>query len=173
MLRFRTVYLGWKDCSTSHALEMLLARETHLIFKRSFSPDEGCDQKALARLRADFLFVFGPIEVKPVLAGSITTAAINFHLGAPEGMTARHHGVTAHSISEHGFHGPVLDVIRFPLNNENALQQSLKHIIPLAEQVLDRLKRNNGVPSFCGSPWRGHLSVGKNNGPIQPMLVQP
>lgn len=162
------VYLGWAGSEVSPRVEELVRRRYEVVFAHDCGFQEQVDQEQVAPEGADYLFSFGPLIVRAPLLGRIRRAAVNFHTGPPRwpgrGSVSfalldddREFGVTAHLMAEDLDSGPILRVLRFPIERDDdlaSLDARTKATIPaLVEAVLDDLDAAGGEPRPSGERW--------------------
>ncbi|MBX9879488.1 MAG: hypothetical protein K2Y22_13590 [Candidatus Obscuribacterales bacterium] len=163
------IYLGWTNSQTSKDVEDRLKESFELVFASSFSFNEKTDQEALAKLAPQFVFAFGPLIVREPLLTSPSIAAINFHTAPPKwpgrGSCSmallegdNEFGVTAHIMDKGVDTGPILRVLRFPIEKdddaETLRERTLSFIPNLVSVVIDDLKQNNWQPTVSGEMWQ-------------------
>jgi methionyl-tRNA formyltransferase len=149
-------------------VEELVRERYESIFTRHCVFGDTVDQDEIAADGADYLFSFGPLIVRSPLLGRIRRAAVNFHTGPPRwpgrGSVSfallnadADFGVTAHLMVEELDRGPILRVLRFPIERSDdvaSLDARTKATIPeLVAAVLDDLERTGGVPRPTGEQW--------------------
>lgn len=168
MARADAAYLGWADSPASNEVEQILGASFTLVFTDHFSFGDRFDENAVAPLGVDYLFSFGPTIVRTPLLSRVRRAAINFHTGPPRwpgrGSVSfalldddRDFGVTAHLMTETVDAGPILKVIRFPIemtDTVEALDARAKEAIPrLVEAVVSDLEHGGGAAVPSGERW--------------------
>lgn len=165
--KFSAIYLGWNGClDVSTKIARVLRENFILKYERYFNWGSLLDQNHLARIHPDFLFNFSPIILNRRLLQSIRIAAINFHTGPPRWpgrgscSFALYHGdktfgVTAHIMTAKIDQGPILQVVRFPINKEDTAES------------LD-LRTKNAIPQLAASVAR---DIQSKDGKIQPLKI--
>ena len=168
MARPSAVYLGWADSPVSRQVEELIGGAFDLEFSQHLEFGERLEQGSIAPDGADYLFSFGPTIVRAPLLGRIRRAAINFHTGPPRwpgrgsvSFALLHDdadfGVTAHLMADEVDAGPIIQVVRFPIESDESVESldaKTKAAIPeLVRFVLEDLGRNDGSPSLSGERW--------------------
>lgn len=169
MSKHRAIYFGWKGNQTSEQIESIIRGRYDVVFSKSFEFKEQFDQSTLSSLRADYLFSFGPQILRPVLLNSVQLASINFHTAPPawpgrgscsfalfEGDSD--YGVTAHLIDEGIDSGPILKVIRFPIQEQDTARslnlRALSFLPVLVREVIDDIEANGGDVKLSGDKWQ-------------------
>jgi methionyl-tRNA formyltransferase len=162
------LYLGWAGSETSELVLDILTDHFEVSFARRCSFGDHLDQEDLAKLRADFLFSFGPVIVRSVLLESVRVAAINFHTGPPKwpgrGSCSfalwdgdKEFGVTAHLMENAVDSGAILRVVRFPIESgdsaETLHEKALRSVPKLVELVVADLESNNWRPVPGEERW--------------------
>ena len=165
------IYIGHATAGQSREVERRIRSTFNVVLARHLDFGDYVDERELARLRADFLFSFGPHIVRGPLLHSIGTAAINFHPAPPtcpgRGSASRaifngyaEFGVTAHLMVEEIDAGPILRVHRFPILSDDDAgvlrAKAFEHVPELVRTVIADLRQNNfRRPEPNGEVWSG------------------
>ena len=175
------LFFGRKDDRHSETLlEFLRAKFAQVTALWSENPATKLDENACPPT-IDFIFCFRSYFILgPNLLNRAKIAAVNFHPGPPEyrGIgcvnfallaEARSYGSTAHVMDKHIDNGPILDVVRFSVADDDSLKEVLAKthasMLEQALRVVDALwrKKKEGLQELAkksaGDKWSG--PVGK------------
>lgn len=161
-------FFGWKNSPIAAEVEQILRANFDIKFSEHFAFGDSTDQDEVAKLKVAFVFSFGPLILRKHLLESATISPINFHTAPPRwpgrgscsyallnGDTE--FGVTAHIMNEKVDEGPILKVLRFPIEEsddaETLHQKTLSSIPHLVRTLVDDLKANDWMPTLSGEQW--------------------
>lgn len=162
------IYLGWREAPASEEVLTLLKEDFEVRYAQHCSFHEAVDQERLVSLQADFLFNFGPVIIQEKLLKSCGIAPINFHTAPPDwpgrGSCSfalyhgdRDFGVTAHIMDKALDSGPILKVLRFPIELHDTVEslheKTLQKIPELVKELIADLKRHEWKPLPVSETW--------------------
>jgi methionyl-tRNA formyltransferase len=136
---FRILLFGRKNCLYSKKIRNFLKKNSRFFYYiETSSVGEKIDLKKIKNLKFDYIFSFRSLYIiKKSLLKKAILAPINFHPGPPEyrGVgcvnyalfnNEKFYGSTAHLMTETIDNGPIIDVRKFLITNNDNLDALLK-----------------------------------------------